>query len=325
MPDFIAPSCLAAFTPDIRGPTAFHPVRSVRPLCHPTMSGLKRPRSFPGFSCGAGVRRSSRVSWRSRRSYSRQLPASVSSCLHVSVSPYPLVSVPSCLRGCIFRETRTKLIKNAAPTYSQSCGSSRFSTTFRGTQPPYLGDVPFEPHSNHSRASNPPLARTGVGDSLTCCTLVPACPGTRGVDVQQPAPPEAGATLSTLRAFIFPHHVPLALKRLTLTLTYGIIHPLKLGWERVGPLRCQRTRDSVSRDSVGGRKSSRSCKPKPECKHASWRVGETEPSFVIKDADMNVSGEAPEFSGSRVVPRELGSRLCHGTRAFTLLRSPTVC
>ncbi len=25
------------------------------------------------------------------------------------------------------------------------------------------------------------------------------------------------------------------------------------------------------------------------------RVGETEPSFVIKDADINVSGKAPEF------------------------------
>ncbi len=62
-----------------------------------------------------------------------------------------------------------------------------------------------------------------------------------------------------ISTFYFPLSILLPLP---LSLLCGIIQPLKPRWERVRPPSCQRTRDSVSRDSRTGRKSSRSCKPK---------------------------------------------------------------
>ena len=87
---------------------------------------------------------------------------------------------------------------------------------------------------------------------------------------------------------------------LTMSLTYGIIHALRLGWERVSPSICQRARVGVSRVGEADRISSRSFEPKFwSARNAAYggrfqRVGETEPSFVTKDADMQVSEQAPE-------------------------------
>ncbi len=101
---------------------------------------------------------------------------------------------------------------------------------------------------------------------------------------------------------------------LTMSTTYGIIHAPKLGWERVSPSCCQRARAAVSRVSETDRRSSRSCEPKS--RGEARRVGETEPSFVSKDADMTSIRLSARLSGSRVVPREPGSRLCREMRAF---------
>ncbi len=98
--------------------------------------------------------------------------------------------------------------------------------------------------------------------------------------------------------------------------SYGIIGGSKRRWERVSPSGCQRARESVSRVGVAGPKSSRSCKPKSRAKCLTSLVGAFRESrgdgAVLRYqrrgyASIRLSAR---YLGSRVVPREPGSRLC---------------
>ena len=101
--------------------------------------------------------------------------------------------------------------------------------------------------------------------------------------------------------------------------SYGIIHQLKRRWERVRPSGCQRSRDGASRVSAAGRKSSRSCEPKSRsvaqvpCNWTRRVLPESRGDGAVlryqRRGYVSIRLSA-RLSGSRVVPREPGSRLC---------------